>query len=519
MKEIDLYLKIILPILSVISTIFIILLVMRFSDKSESSFKGKKFFKLNLHGRKLMLLDNGNDLKTIFRITKPNTWFDMKKFTKQIAMSDSDNKILRDAIEEISTKRINKEVFFQSRLVGKKKTLYDFQLSFNPIAEDSDYFMTISWKIAKNVVEQKSKISFIKKEDITNNKSLNKGFIGFNLNSQVMNAEENLLNILQKYSKRKSMEFFAYKNNHLLILIIFNNKKIGIKRTISYITNSLKNTGKDFEANMYFKGSSYIINNNVYDNKNLLRVFKGLDFFTMMSISESIPFFSSDKMNEYPVDLKTYTNALSTFKNSLKSQNILSKKVPIKNIVTNRKVVNYAYPTIPGLDDKIMDQILINKNNKFDLINNHAIEIGINSKADEPVLVDVYSDWLIENYKALKFMNVVYVINISHETKFDDIRPVLHDIKNRGFVFALRIKYFSEIILSLIKTTKPKFLLIDKYIWSQGDIFSTDSYVQLLSLNHTISGKDIKLIYENPPIDIIDNNMSQKIGLKFYFNV
>ena len=517
MSQVNFILSITLPILLLLSFGIIMIIFISFFGYSEVSTKGLTVFRLDWYARKILPIDSGKRQKFIISGISKKTWSPLKMMTKGFVDSEKVSKQFRDALNYIGSN--NKEYIFDftSKVQGiSKRYNYKFNIVLSPKEDDSNFIMTITWNIIrKENNNRKSVIKFIDKEHVVENTSIIKGFVAFNLNNEIKDASSKLINTFKQFAKKDLIYFI---NNDLLIVSFFGNTIKKVNSQIQYFISKMKNKGFKKGAKTFFDGSGYTVLKSIDTNKSLVQTMKALDFFINLSINLNKNFVSNHSKSFNLDDYKNYSNNSKIFRASLRSGDIKTELIPVKNRKTKKGIISYASPKIDGIDDNMLKRLLTNRNYKIDYTNAHAQNIGIKSTINKPTLIDVDSSWLIGNYKKLEFKKAVYVIDVKHGIKYEDLKDVVIWMSENKFYFAIRIINFNEMISTLVKQTSPQFIIIDKSAWRNRRIANAQTYISLLTIKEMAEFNNIKVIYENPS-SFIDKNTIKKINMNFYYNL
>ena len=517
MNHISLILAIVIPI-SVAS--FMLAAWMGLSlylTSTQISSKGMELFKFDTYSRKIYPINYSKN-RYVVKSIKQNTWTSIKSLMSQFINDPSIESKFRSVISSLSQTNERTIFEFDSTVsLAHKKHLYHFVFSFYPKEDDSDYILSVTWK----QIEDKNKKTneepiLISNEEILASPAKYKSFVAFNINKEIEGASERLQKLLTD-SIGEGLQFTTY--NDLLIVVFFNNKNYKIKKEVERFISKTKSKAFKNGAKTFFNGSGYSRKEDVTTSKDLMRIYKALNFFIMLSINLNKNFITSDadKKDYNADDLQKFTKASSVFRTAVRSRDLETQYIPVKNIKTGRKVIDYSFPEVSGLNNRMLSSLLINRNNKAELTNSHAKKVSIENSIDRPVLLDINSDWLIENHKKMSFKKAIYVINVKRDTSYDTLKEVVKYMSDNGFYFAIRLVKLTEVMATLIKQTSPQFILIDRSVWGENGLADPSTYIWLLTVKRIAEAEKIKVIYENPS-KFLDDATAEKIGMNFYYN-
>lgn len=483
---------------------------------AETNTKGVRVFKLDAYTRKLMPIESPISQKFIIKNIKEGHWTSLKDLYRHFDNPEVISKQFRDAINKIAADNITSSFEFESKIImTTKKVPYKFSIMMSPINDESDYLLRIDWNIIKDERKSNTHTPPVTKEFIIEDPSPVKGFVAFNLTTSIDDADKKLMNVFRE-ATNKDLTYF--KNNDVLVVTFFGQKTKQVNKQINSFINKVKGKAFNMGAKTFFNGSGYITLKEVDSSKNMKRVLRALDFFVILSIDLNQNFISNQTESYDPEEFKKYAKASQVFRTSVRTGDFETQYIPIKIKNSRKKVIDYAYPKITGLNEMMIEKLLTNRNNKIDLINAHSKKVGIKSEADKPVLIDVNSDWLIENHKKVAYKKAIYVINIQQSTKYSVLRQVIEEMTEKGYYFAIRVQHFSELVTTLIKQTEPQFILVDQGVWGENGLANTQTYISLLTIKQIADASNIKVIYEQPS-ELIDEKMAEEIGMKFFYNL
>lgn len=398
--------------------------------------------------------------------------------------------------------------------IFKKESLIEF--TFNRMSDSYEYTFVVKWEpVNKNPEKAVVLPTQLTLDDIANDKSMWKGFIAFNTVSDVKDATDKFINLIYRLVKKDSIRYVVI-SGYVVFMLTAPSEKLITKKINQFIT-MMENQGFKRGANHLFDGSAFVTSDKVTSVKAIGGVVKALDYFVNKSIKEKLNFISFGA--DYDRDeFNSFVEASKSFRLATRTGDVKQNKVVVRSWKSKRKTIEYVFPSVDGINQKLLNTILRNKNNKEQLINANARNIAINQQIDLPVLVDINASWFLENKANMVYQKAIYVINLNHTGSTDKLRESLSEMKAKGFVFALRLTQLNEDITLLIQNTKPGFIVIDHSFWGVHELFSTSLLIQLMTIRKLAVSSNIKMIYEDPS-EFVDEETAQKIGLDFYYNI
>ena len=479
--------------------------------------KGTKIYKLDLYSRKVHLIEQSSLQKDLFKLPKLKDGNVPLKMIVDI-FNPRIQKMFRNAIEEISkdgnrnTFEFDYDLESNNQLFKKHKT-FKFVVNLNSIEGSSDYLLSMKWEPVYKAENLELKYSQLTKEQVINLEASHKGFVAFNMNADLDNSDIKLIDTLSLITKKEIMFF---KNRNILIVLFVGNSTQNVNSKIHKFISKIKKKGTLYGIRALYKGTGYITIKNMNTTKDLSNAVRALDFLITVSIATNQPFFSNQKDGFDPDEYKVYTKASKLFLTNVKAGKVDTKYIPIRSYASNRKVMDYAYPTINGINDNMLTYLLTNHNNNIKLMNSHAHNVGVEKSIDSPVLIDVNANWLVKYGKLLNYKKAIYAVNITKDVLYEDLKQIMVDLNNEGIIFAIRVKRYNEFITMLIKQTKPKFLIVDKMIWGKTTLSTSNTFINLLTLKKLADSENIKIIYEDPHMSV-DKETAEKIGMKYLY--
>lgn len=469
-------------------------------------------FKLNAVERKVTPYNIIPERKNAFKGLKPNKWSNIELITNHFRAPEAKKKI-RTAFNELEAGKNIVPFSFVSPFSIMKKDKYKFDISIDKIEDANEYILKISWKkITSKLEETDYKNNLIEKKTVIENDFYKyKGFVGFNVNSDVSKIK--LLDFICRIYQRNQIQYFIHGG--FVVICFFDNSAKGIKRQIDAFVKRFKNYGFKMGANHLFEGSAFAVSNNVDSPKRLSLMLQTIDFLINISIDIKRNFISYKESLNKDEFIK-FSEASKSFRLDVRARNIESKVISIRYWKSKKKSIDYIVPHVEGIHQNTLNQILINKNNKDMLVDAHAELVAIEGKHDKAVMVDVNSNWLIEKKDKLEYKKSIYLINMIDDNT-SELQKIVTDLKSKGFVFAIRISSYNEEIITAVQRIEPDFLVIDSSFWNENKLFDSGKLINLMSLKKVSDENGIKIIFENPS-DLIDDETAHKIGLRYFYN-
>ncbi|MCK5867551.1 MAG: hypothetical protein KAG14_04060 [Mycoplasmataceae bacterium] len=477
------------------------------------SHSGVGFYSYDPFTRKAKTIKSAITVKSLLIHRKKLTKID--EMISEFQSDENIESIFRIALNDVSNRKEN--VLFQFRgdfkRIKKKKNRFVFNVSFDLIEGSSDYIINIVWRTVKEKKVYVSNNILLGKDDIVSEQPQPKAFIAFNLRSSITDPVNQLLKLIN-VTLNKNVKYIV--NNQTLILIIEGKNVEQVNKYADKTVSKLKSKGARLGMRSIFEGSAHISIDHIKTNRDVIKVIRVLDFLIILSIDKSIDFISNRDKN---FDVKKYENfskGQKMFRDSLKTDSVVSEMSPIKRWGKKKKIIDFASPNIHEMNDLMLNKILANGNNLDDLIDNHAKIFAIKKMATEPVMIDVNKEWLVRNKDKITNMKVIYSIRIKNHIDYNEISSIAGDLRKKGFIFSLNISLFLASTSILISKIKPEFIVINGGVW-KGGMSSPALFASLLGLRKIANESGIKLIYENPDL-IVDDVMAQKLGIEYSYN-
>ena len=469
-------------------------------------------FRFNPKDRKVMPYNIIPERKNAFRGLKPGHWGNVDLITNHFRSSEAKKKI-RLAFNDVEMGKKVGDFSFISTFSILKKGEYKFDWKIDQIANQDEYILRISWK---KMYPQETLADFKdnlidKKTVIENNLYKYKGFVAFNLYSETSTIK--LLDIINRIYQKQDIQYFIHGG--FVVVCFFEPSAKRMKKQIDAFVKRFKNHGFKMGANHLFDGSAFAASNNVDNPKHLSLMLQTLDFLINISIKIKRNFISY-KENLNKEEFIKFSEASKSFRLAVRAGNIDSKVLSIRYWKSKKKSIDYIVPHVDGIHPNTLDEILINKNNKDMLIDAHAQLVAVEGKYDKAVMVDVNSNWLIENRDQLAYKKSIYLINMIDDNT-TELQQIVNDLNEKGFVFAMRISKYTEEVITVVQRIHPDFLVIDSSFWNDNKLFDSGRLINLMSLKKVSDENNIKIIFEQPS-DLIDDETAKKIGLKYFYN-
>lgn len=471
-------------------------------------------FKFDAKNRRVMAYNVIPDRKNIFKKLMNNTWSPIESITNHFKTDEAQKK-MRKAFNNLDLGSKSESFDFISQFSLLKKGEYHVSFVIDSIKDDTNYIMRLSWrKINKqklfNAIDNK-----LDKQDVIADGIQNyKGFVAFNVVSDSSVAQSKLIEFAHKIYSQNKIKYFI--SGGFVVFVFFGANAKQTKKQLDSFIKAFKDVGFKIGANHLFDGSAFAASNKVNSTKNLNGVLQLLDFLINTSIKIGRNFISyKEGLNRQ--EFEKFSEASKSFRLATRAKNIQSKVIAIRYWRSKKKSIEFIIPTIEGIHQNTLNDILRNKNNKDMLIDAHATMIAIDGHYDSAVMFDVNEHWLIENKDKIRYKKAIYLINAS-DNNSSELQEVVEELNNRGFLFALRIIRYTEDVVTVVQRIKPNFLVIDSSFWNENKLFDSEKLINLMSLKKVSDEQKIKMIFEQPS-DLIDEDTSRKIGLHYFYNV
>lgn len=471
--------------------------------------------RFDLNRRKYLYEEKPNSQRKIFRSTQISSWTNFSNIVNEF-----DVKIRRQFAEVLSKLEKGSEhesISFSVKGYHYHGRISDFYLSWDTIDGETDYFLTISY----NVRPKEKPIRYGKVHKLTHEQILKqsnakpfKGFIAFNVTGNFDNSVERILRMISIIWRANRINYFI--KSGLLVLLVTGPDNSKTAEKIEKVTSVIRKKGYYRGIKKYFEGSASVISKKATSTKYLNQIIRTINFLINLSIYRKEEFLTQ-KEDLDRSEFSSYIEASKIFHKLIENKKIESKSVAVRNWQTNKKIVNYIYPTIPSLNSVTLSSILRNENNKKELVNKHAESVAFVKPTNQaPALLDVYDYWFIENYSKIENTNIMYVIHFNKYKPNKEFVKLFQSLNHKNIPHAVHINDYDESTASLIQTFKPRFLIIDKSAWSEEGLINSNTYMKLMTVSSLAKDNKIRLIYQDPS-KIVDKETAEKIGLVYYY--
>lgn len=479
--------------------------------------RGIRIYRVDIN-RGLVQRNESEKIRTIQALRSShafsNEW-ETLDYLKFWLTESSGEPLFRQAIHELTNKKPDSYSFnFISTMpavkkIGKNK----FQVNFEFHKTDSGfYILIVKWHI---ISTEKTKtiqeVRVISREELDQTSRPTTGYVAFNVKKN-REATTRLLKIISTMWNQQVVSFFT---SGLLIIVFQDENTKAISKTIRRFVATFEKYGSQFGAQQLFEGSAYIYADNGHVSANQTKSLQALEFFISISIDKKRNFISLANKEFNLDDYKLFSEGLRIFKNAIRERDIQIEKIPVRNYKNNRQITEFITPRIKGLNNHLITTILKNFNNRQELIDATATKVSQMTSSD-PVLVDVTETWLITNKDLIKNKKAIYVVDFEDRISAERIRSIMESLREKNYVFGIRISQFEEKSFALLKRLKPNFVIIDQQFMSSSNLFDSNTYINLLMIAEISEEEKIKIIYEKPS-EFIDNYTAEKIGLNYYY--
>lgn len=469
--------------------------------------------KIDINTRKIYTYDYvfNNTIPKNFYLNKSiGKWSSLDSFLDHYKGQVAEKKIRSMLVEMQSGKSFVKSKFALNTTVGKARS-YNILFSMFELADSSDVGVTIKWKLISKKTTRKSFVfEPATKIEIANIHFPYKGFIAFKLKSNIANIAQEFIYQLGKITNFNNKFYFI--TNGILVIVMGEKKAAKLKNKILKLVDLLESKGQTWGLNRMYSGTAYTVAKEVDTPKRINSVLELLSFNINLSLRTG-KHFANKNTSEFSLDeYRAVSKGTKVFKNAIKYRDIQSQKINVYNWKTNRKIMVYSFPYVENISDEITSIILRNQDNLNLLRNTYSEMVAIEKIIKEPVLVDINNNWLADNYEKMVYKRAIYVLNYD---LFDHVNTekIVKDMTDKKFTFAIRLKSFNQNITTILKKTKPQFIVIDKKL---SNVQNPENYIQLLSIKKLSEQEKIRIIYENPS-NKIDSSMAEVLNIKYVY--
>ena len=507
---------VVLPVLLLIGFSIYGIFSYKYITSYRMSHNGLGIYSYDPFTRKAKTIRSGTSIKTLLLNRKKPT--KIERIIQELEGEEGVDieKLFRGALNKIANKDPSVSLKFRGdfKKIKNKTNRFQFSVSFDLLEGTTDYIINIFWKTAWERVEYDSHNNMLLKDELLTEGAAPQSFIAFNLRSSIANPGEQMLKLINA-SLNKSVNFIV--NNQTLIIVI-NAKTIEkVNKITDRFVSKLKNKGKKMGMLSIFNGSAHVSVTKMETNRDIIKLIRVLDFLIILSIDQSVNFISN---RDKTFDIKKYQNfskGQKMFRDSLKTDSIVSDISGIVKWGKKRKVIDFAYPSIKGMNKLMLNRLLANGNNLDDMIDAHSKSVGIKNAITKPTMIDVNKDWLIRNKSKIVNKKIIYSIRIKNHLDYSEISDVIRELRAKGFIFSLNISLFLASTSILVSKVKPEFIVVSGDVWDDEMISTPALFASLLGLSQIAKEDGIKLIYENPS-SIVDDVMAKKLGIEYFYN-
>lgn len=484
--------------------------------KSYLPTKHTNVYKFDLRTRKVLASNIVDLQRSPFKDLDRHNWDSINIIIDKF--DDRAQRYFRIAFDKLEKGSEFEKIVFDHPSLNFKKHMTRFVFTFYKSEEAMRYFMKLEWDAKP--IEKKKKIlekRHFSKEEIAADPSPAKGLVAFNV---ISGNEENLLEIVSKlYITKRELTYFI-SNGYLIFFFGGKSMKDAKRKVEKFITLFVK-AGYESGANQMFEGSAYAVSMKFHTVKTVNNAVHVLNFPINVSIETKQNFIDWEIVREKSrqQEYDSFDEATRSFRQSVKTRDVDSKIMNVRKWVSKRKTVDYLYPHIEGINNKLMSRILRNKNNIESLIDAHADKMILGKMINQPCLIDITQDWIIKNKDAIYDNKIVYVVRIDPYRDLIPLQEVLMQLAQKGLVFAFRVADYNDAVTTLIKNVSPNFLVVSKRVWNAEGLLDSEMLFRLMTLKKLADQFKIKMIYQEPPTGFVDETTADKIGLQFYFDI
>ncbi|MGL5732967.1 MAG: MHO_4530 family protein [Metamycoplasmataceae bacterium] len=428
-------------------------------------------------------------------------WMDINEFLDHLT-AENKEKFLT-ALDAI---KINKKYV---KFIIKNETTPESDYNIEWVVEffqtNKEINSTIKWSYVKKLPKG---LRIITKEDLFQNKSTYKSFIAFNLRSKDHKTFKEFVTILFENLKIKNLDFLISKN--IVILIVYGEKNELVQAEIKKIIEKFERIKSSKNIDAYCDSIAVVESKNLFDQKDLLKVMNRIYFSLIKSSQlEKIFYFSTKNIffNEYEEFKENY----SMLNEIIKTRNIDSVKIPIKDYKNNNNVIAmYMKPKIDYPVNFWTEKIL-EKDNILPSIEDEYFELKLDTleKLDQ-YLIDVNDYVILQNIdKIRQYKSIVFIVKFLESTNLQNFELIALTLKSNGIKFGIKIDSIVPEVITIIESIMPQAIIISE---SLIDTTNLKKYLLLKQLVTLCAKNPATLIYENPS----DFELSNKI-INYYY--
>ncbi|MGL5204803.1 MAG: MHO_4530 family protein [Metamycoplasmataceae bacterium] len=429
-------------------------------------------------------------------------WMDINEFLNHLT-SENKEKFL-SALDAIKINR--KYVKFIIKNETNPESDYHIEWIVEFFQTNKEINSTIKWSYVKKLPKG---LRIITKDDLFQNKSVYKSFIAFNLRNKDHKTFKEFVTILFENLKMKNLDFFISKN--IVILIVHGEKSKMVQTDIKKIIDRFEKI-KTFENLDAFCDSIAVVESeNLFDQRDLLKIMNRIYFSLIKSTQLQKIFYFSTK-NIFFNEFEEFKENYSLLNEIIKTKNIESVKIPIKDYKNNNNVI--AIYMKPKIDYPVnfWTEKIFEKGNILPSIEDEFFELKLNTfeKLDQ-YLIDVNDYVILENIDKLKeHKSIVFIVKFLESTNLQNFELIASTLKSNGIKFCIKIDSIVPEVITVIESIMPQAIIISESLIDTTDL---KKYLLLKQLVTLCAKNPATLIYENPS----DFELSNKM-INYYYN-
>ncbi|MCK5945740.1 MAG: hypothetical protein KAG04_00560 [Mycoplasmataceae bacterium] len=501
---------------------FIIWVVLNKSFGRKVTTKGTMLFKLDINQRVILRYDRkGNDITegVLFHSNKRDQWVPLERLTKSFVGTPGE-KLLRNAFVALAggEKRVTFS-FKSNSIISKKNTEVFFTIS--DIVDTDKFTIILRWKQVDAISTNLKDVNLLDMEKISKSGHKYKAFIAFGLDEHIEDIHKHMANNLNLVAAIKYKNMVVYED--MLIIIMSSRSHVKLNQNVKMARYEIKHIGYRIGTKSFFKSSAILSVKNADTSRKVHKVIRALDYYLNISLRTDEQFVDETNKEYKKEEYDEYVVQAKNFRAATRGGTFNLNFIPIRSIISQAKVIDFVKADVEGIGEETFNELIRNKSNYEKLLNSVATEIAINQRVKVPVIVDVTPRWLLQNAEKMNNKKAIYVLKL-HMANTAPFVDAIEKLRNKGFIFGLRISEFRDSTTILIKNIRPEFVIIDK---SMASVPSVEVYQQLFSIRTFASIYKFKTIFENPSTNLIGNKKNKSkedlkrldsIGMKYYFN-
>lgn len=475
--------------------------------------KNTQVFKFDLRTRRVLLMNALKVNVSAFRELVPNEWDSVQIITSRF--SEDVQKQFMTAFDKLD-KGAERVVFeFNTPSLFYKRHEAIYKVKFSKIEDGTGYYMSMTWDAFKpQKMRTLLQSNHIEKEDVAVSSSRWKGFVAFNVRGGEQYIQR-LIELVSHLYKVREIDYFI--SSGYLIFVFYGDKASKVKSKINKFVRLFLGSGYRKGGGQLFEGSATFISASADNVKTINKIVQTLDYLISLSIESKTSFVTWNK-DMSKEEFETFVEASKSFRLSVRSKDIVNSSQIVRNWKSNRKVVEYFYPEIVGINSKLMSRILRNKNHIDFLIDAHADATILEHKLDKPGLVDVTPHWIFKNENNIKNKDIIYVVRADSHKEVPGLADVLTRLTAKGFIFAIKVYDYTEVMTTLIQAVRPQFIVVSKGVWNTEGLLDSEMLFKLMTIRKLSDQIKARIIYQEPS-KLVDANTAEKIGLQFFYDV